>query len=43
MYSFYLEDAVYRSIVLWDMLRQFLNEFYECGYSKDEEVSIFSF
>lgn len=43
MYSFYLEDAVYRDIVLWDLFRQFLNEFLECGYSVDDEVSIFSF
>lgn len=43
MYSFYLEDAVYRDIVLWDLLRQFLNEFYECGYGIDDEVSIFAF
>lgn len=43
MYSFYLEDAVYRDIVLWDLLRQFLNEFFECGFDVDDEVSIFSF
>lgn len=43
MYSFYLEDAVYRDIVLWDLLRQFLNEFFECGYEVDDEISIFSF
>ena len=43
MYSFYLEDAVYRDIVLWDLLRQFLNEFYECGYGVDDETNIFSF
>lgn len=43
MYSFYLEDAVYRDIVLWDLLRQFLNEFFECGYAIDDEVSIFAF
>ena len=43
MYSFYLEDAVYRDIVLWDLLRQFLNEFYECGYEVDDEINIFSF
>lgn len=43
MYSFYLEDAVYRDIVLWDLLRQFLNEFFECGYKVDDEISIFSF
>lgn len=43
MYSFYLEDAVYRDIVLWDLLRQFLNEFFECGYAIEDEVSIFSF
>jgi hypothetical protein len=43
MYSFYLEDAVYRDIVLWDLLRQFLNEFYNCGYGVDDEINIFSF
>lgn len=43
MYSFYLEDAVYRDIVLWDLLRQFFNEFFECGYEVNDEISIFSF
>nr|WP_302599563.1 Cthe_2314 family HEPN domain-containing protein [uncultured Cellulosilyticum sp.] len=43
MYSYYLEDAVYRDIVLWDIFRQFLNEYYECGYSQDEELSIYKF
>ena len=43
MYAFYLEDAVYRDIVLWDLLRQFLNEFFECGFAVDDEISIFSF
>lgn len=43
MYSFYLEDAVYRDIVLWDLLRQLLNEFFECGFAVDDEISIFSF
>jgi hypothetical protein len=38
-----LEDAVYRDIVLWDLLRQFLNEFYNCGYGVDDEINIFSF
>lgn len=42
-YSFYIEDAVYRDIVLWELLRQFLNEFYECGYKTDDEISIFKF
>lgn len=43
MYSFYLEDAVYRDIVLWDLLRQFLNEFLKCGYAIKDEMSIFLF
>lgn len=43
MYSYYLEDAVYRDIVLWDLLRQFLNEFYQCGFNAADEMSIFSF
>lgn len=43
MYSYYLEDAVYRDIVLWDLLRQYLNELYECGFDLKEEISIFTF
>ncbi len=43
LYSYYLEDAVYRILVLWDMFRQLLNEFYECGYSESDNVSIFKF
>ena len=29
MYAYYFEDAVYRDIVLWDLLRQFINEFFK--------------
>lgn len=43
MYAYYFEDAVYRDIVLWDLLRQFINEFFKCGYDKGREISIFSF
>lgn len=43
MYSYYLEDAVYRDIVLWDLLRQYLNEFYQCGFGLKKEISIFAF
>ena len=43
IYSFYLEDAVYRDIVLWDLLRQFLNEFFKCGFDIDYEINIFAF
>ena len=43
LYSYYLEDAVYRDLVLWDMFRQLLNEFYRCGYSESDNVSIFRF
>lgn len=43
MYSFYLEDAVYRDIGLWDMFRQLVNEFFECGYDVGEQVNIYSF
>lgn len=43
LYSYYLEDTVYRDLVLWDMFRQLLNELYECGYSETESVSIFKF
>lgn len=42
-YVYYLEDAVYRNLVLWDMFRQLLNEFYKCGYSESDNVSIFKF
>lgn len=43
LYSYYLEDAVYRTLVLWDMYRQLLNEFYKCGYMESDNVSIFKF
>lgn len=43
LYSYYLEDAVYRNLVLWDVFRQLLNEFYKCGYSEKDDVSIFKF
>ncbi len=43
MYSYYLEDAVYRDIILWDMFRQLLNEYYECGYPETEQINIFDF
>jgi len=43
MYSYYLEDAVYRDIVLWDMLKQLMNEYYECGYKETDQESIFRF
>ena len=42
-YSYYLEDAVYRDIVLWDIYRQLLNEYYKCGYLESDSISIFSF
>jgi len=43
LYAYYLEDAVYRNLVLWDMFRQLLNEFYKCGYSESDNISIFKF
>lgn len=43
LYAYYLEDAVYRDLVLWDMFRQLLNEFYKCGYSESDSISIFKF
>ena len=42
-YAYYLEDAVYRNMVLWDMFRQLINEFYKCGYSESDNVNIFKF
>lgn len=41
LYSYYLEDAVYRTLVLWDMFKQLLNEYYSCGYAETENVTIF--
>lgn len=43
LYAYYLEDAVYRNLVLWDMFRQLLNEFYKCGYSESDSINIFRF
>lgn len=41
MYTYYLEDSVYRVMVLWDMYKQLINEFYEVGFKKDENYTIF--
>lgn len=43
LYSYYLEDALYRVLVLWDMYKQLLNEYYKCGLSEKEDISIFQF
>lgn len=43
MYSYYLEDSVYRDLVLWDIFRQLLNEFFDCGINKHESISIYKF
>lgn len=41
MYTYYLEDSVYRLMVLWDMYKQFVNELYEVGFNRDDNYSIF--
>lgn len=41
MYTYYLEDSVYRLMVLWDMYKQLVNEFYDVRFSRDENYSIF--
>lgn len=43
MYAYYLEDSVYRVLVLWDMFRQLMNEYFKCGYTEHENISIFRF
>lgn len=43
LYAYYLEDAVYRNQVLWDMVKQLLNEYYKCGYAENDNISIFKF
>lgn len=43
LYSYYLEDAVYRNLVLWDIFKQLLNEFHKCGYSEKNNINIFDF
>ncbi|QLG41263.1 MULTISPECIES: Cthe_2314 family HEPN domain-containing protein [unclassified Paenibacillus] len=35
-YSFHLENAVYRQLVLWDMYAKLLNETYALGLKRDE-------
>lgn len=42
-YSYYLEDAVYRNLVLWDVFRQLLNEYYKCGVPRNDKISIYKF
>lgn len=41
--SYYLENAIYREIVFWDIFRQFLNELYDCGYTRKKNINIFEF
>lgn len=43
LYAYYLEDAVYRDLILWDVFRQLLNEYYKCGYSESDNITIFKF
>lgn len=43
MYAYYLEDTVYRELVLWDIFRQLMNEFYQCGIDKTQPMSIHKF
>lgn len=41
MYSYYLENSAYRVLVLWDLYKQLVNEYYSVGFSRHEEYSIF--
>lgn len=41
MYTYYLEDSVYRLIVAWDIYKQLVNEFYNVGYHKNNTYNIF--
>ena len=41
MYTYYLEDSVYRLMILWDMYKQLVNEFYDVGFKRDANYSIF--
>lgn len=41
MYSYYLEDSVYRTILLWDIYKQLVNEFYSLGFNRHAQYSIF--
>ncbi len=40
-YSYHLENTLYRLIVLWDMLKQALNVYYELGYNKENHYKIY--
>lgn len=40
-YSYYFENAVYREGILWDILKQFLNERYVGGNKRTDNISIF--
>jgi hypothetical protein len=41
IYSYHLENSVYRVLVLWDMYKQLVNEFYSVGFSRHENYSIY--
>ena len=42
-FAYYLEDAVYRDFVLWELFKQLLNEYHKCGYTKEDKITIFKF
>ncbi|EOU1686772.1 Cthe_2314 family HEPN domain-containing protein [Clostridium perfringens] len=41
MYTYYLEDSVYRLITVWDIYKQLLNEIYQIGFNRDKNYSIY--
>ncbi len=41
MYSYYLENSAYRVLVLWDLYKQLVNEYYAVGFLRHNEYSIF--
>lgn len=41
MYTYYLEDSVYRVITVWDIYKQLLNEIYQIGFNRDKNYSIY--
>lgn len=42
MYEYYLTDAVFRLITLWDVYKQLINEFYDVGFNLEDNFSIFN-
>lgn len=41
-YTYHLENACYREMIIWELLKQLLNEFFDLGFDKKDDFNIFN-